>query len=187
MDPDKPRLCHPVTHRGCQLRRDFIILHRLTVDNWMKNMYKGEENIIIRDGFRKNTRCYRFIFHMKTFREKLTFVLTALAYIVFHIRTGQDLATIASGTFLQMMTTLPYAVGFTYVLIVILRHLTGTTPPWDRIFRIFFTIGILFAFFFALYEYGDRAEKMRKQQQEKPVTVSRIWQNENQKVRLYWA
>ncbi|HHL34209.1 MAG TPA: hypothetical protein ENJ30_07585 [Desulfobulbaceae bacterium] len=124
---------------------------------------------------------------MKTFREKLTFVLTALAYLLFHIRTGPDLATIASGTFLQIMTTLPYAVGFTYVLIVILRHLSGATPPWDRILRIFFTIGILFAFFFALYEYGDRAEKMRKRQQAKPVTVSRIWRNENPKVPLYWA
>jgi len=124
---------------------------------------------------------------MKTFREKLTFVLTALAYLLFHIRTGPNLAAIASGTFLQIMTTLPYAVGFTYVLIVILRHLSGTTPPWDRILRIFFTIGILFAFFFALYEYGDRAEKMRKRQQAKPTTVSRIWRNENPKVPLYWA
>ncbi len=125
---------------------------------------------------------------MKTFREKLTFVLTALAYLLFHIRTGHNLATIASGTFLQIMTTLPYAVGFTYVLVVILRHLSGgTTPPWDRIFRIFFTIGILFAFFFALYEYGDRAEKMRKQQTEKPVTVSRIYRNGNPKVQLYLA
>ncbi len=109
------------------------------------------------------------------------------AYLLFHIRTGQNLATIASGTFLQIMTTLPYSVGFTYMLIVILRHLCGTIPPWDRILRIFFTIGILFAFFFALYEYRDRAEKMRKQQQAKPATVSRIWQNENRKVRLYWA
>ncbi len=124
---------------------------------------------------------------MKTFREKLTFILTALAYLLFHIRTGPDLATIATGTFLQMMTTLPYAVGFTYVLVVILRHLGGATPPWDRILRIFFTIGILFAFFFALYEYGDRAEKMRRQQQKKPATVSRIWRNENRKVPLYWA
>ncbi len=124
---------------------------------------------------------------MKTFREKLTFIITALAYLLFHIRTGPDLATIVSGTFLQIMTTLPYAVGFTYVLVVIIRHLTGTTPPWDRIFRIFFTIGILFAFFFALYEYGDRAEKLRKQQTGKPVSVSRIYRNGNRKVPLYWA
>ncbi len=125
---------------------------------------------------------------MQTIREKITFVLTALAYLLFHLRTGPNLAAVASGTFIQIMTTLPYAVGFTYVLVVILRHLSGgTTPPWDRIFRIFFTIGILFAFFFALYEYGDRAEKMRKQQTEKPATVSRIYQDGNQKVRLYWA
>ena len=127
---------------------------------------------------------------MQTLREKITFILTALAYMVFHIRTGPDLATVASGTFLQMMTTLPYAVGFTYIFMVIIRHLTGQQMPWDRILRLFFTIGILFAFFFALYEYGDRAEKMRLKQEEakeKKTTVSRFCPDANQKVRLYWA
>ena len=127
---------------------------------------------------------------MQTLREKISFILTALAYVVFHIRTGHDLKTIASGTFIQMMTTLPYAVGFTYIFIVIIRHLTGQRPPWDRILRLFFTIGILFAFFFALYEYGDRAEKMRLRNEgaeEQKPTVSRFCPDANQKVRSYWA
>ena len=98
------------------------------------------------------------------------------------------MSSILSGTFVQVMTTAPYSIGFTYILVILIRYFTGgSTPPWDRIIRIFFTIGIFFAFFFALYEYGDRAEKLRKAQEENPPTVSRIYLNENQKVKLYWA
>ncbi len=125
---------------------------------------------------------------MKTLREKITLTLTGLAWLVFHVRTGPDAASIFSGTFIQIMTTTPYALGFTYILVIMIRYFTGgATPPWDRIARIFFTIGILFAFFFALYEYGDRAEKLRKQEEEESSTVSRICPDENPKVKLYWA
>ncbi|HEB68470.1 MAG TPA: hypothetical protein ENI88_02495 [Desulfobulbus sp.] len=125
---------------------------------------------------------------MKTFREKFTLTLTGLAWLVFHIRTGPDLGSILAGTFIQILTTIPYSIGFTYILVIIIRYFSGgETMPWDRILRIFFTIGIFFAFFFALYEYGDRAEKLRKAQEDNPATVSRIYLNENQKVKLYWA
>jgi len=125
---------------------------------------------------------------MKTFREKFTFTLTGLAWLVFHVRTGPDPGSILAGTLIQIMTIAPYSIGFTYILVILIRYFTGgATMPWDRILRIFFTIGIFFAFFFALYEYGDRAEKLRKAQEENPPTVSRIYLNENQKVKLYWA
>lgn len=125
---------------------------------------------------------------MKTLREKITFILTALAWFVFHVRTGPDLGSIISGTLVQIMTTAPYSIGFTYIIVYIIRYFTGgVMPPWDRILRIFFTIGMFFAFFFALYEYGDRAEKARQQEENKPVSVSRIYLNENQKVLSYWA
>lgn len=124
---------------------------------------------------------------MKTLREKITLTVTGLVWFIFHIRTGPDLTTIVSGTILQILTTAPYALGFTYILVVLIRYFTGgSTPPWDRILRIFFTIGILFAFFFALYEYGDRGEKLRKQKEE-VSTVSRTCPDENPKVKWYWA
>lgn len=98
------------------------------------------------------------------------------------------MTSILSGTLVQIMSTAPYSIGFTYILVFLIRHFTGGAAlPWDRVARIFFTIGILFAFFFALYEYGDRAEKLRREQEENPPTVSRIYRNENQKVKLYWA
>jgi hypothetical protein len=125
---------------------------------------------------------------MQTLREKITFVLTALAYLVFHIRTGPTLGSMISGTVEQLLTTAPYCIGFTFVLVAVIRYMhDGKRPAWDRIARIFFTIGILFAFYFALYEYGDRAEQERKKTESKPATESQYFRHDNQIVPLYWA
>ncbi len=94
---------------------------------------------------------------METLREKITFILTGLAYLLFHLRMGQDAGAILSGTFGQILLTAPYTIGFTYLAIIFIRYSSGGNwPPWDRIGRIFFTIGILLAFFFALYEYASK-------------------------------
>jgi len=125
---------------------------------------------------------------MQTLREKITFVLTALAYLVFHIRTGPTLGSMISGTVEQLLTTAPYCIGFTFVLVAVIRYMhDGKRPAWDRIARIFFTIGILFAFYFALYEYGDRAEQERIKIESKPATESQSFRHDNQMVPLYWA
>ena len=125
---------------------------------------------------------------MQTLREKITFVLTALAYLVFHIRTGPTMGSIISGTVEQLLTTAPYCIGFTFVLVAVIRYMhDGKRPAWDRIARIFFTIGILFAFYFSLYEYGDRAEQERKKSEGKPATESQYFQHDNQKLPLHWA
>ena len=121
-----------------------------------------------------------------TFREKLSLVLTFLAYLVFHIRTGPTTGAIIAGTVEQLLTTAPYCIGFTFVLVAIIRYMhDGKRPAWDRIARIFFTIGILFAFYFALYEYGGRAELEKKKLEKKQVTESLILQDENPMGPLY--
>ena len=103
---------------------------------------------------------------MKTFREKISFILTALAYLVFHLRTGPTAGAMVAGTVEQLLNTAPYCIGFTWVLVAIIRYMhKGKWPAWDRIARIFFTIGILFAFYFALYEYGDRGHQQQLQEQ----------------------
>jgi hypothetical protein len=96
---------------------------------------------------------------MGTFREKISFTLTGLAYFLFHLRLGSDAVSTAVGTLYQLLLTAPYTVGFTYIIAVVFRRMTGSGwPPWDRLLRIFFTIGIIFAFFFALYEYAGQGE-----------------------------
>jgi len=126
---------------------------------------------------------------MKTLREKISFILTALAYLVFHIRTGPTVGAVIAGTIEQLLTTAPYCIGFTFVLVAIIRYMhDGKRPAWDRIARIFFTIGILFAFYFALYEYGDRAQKKQlKLNGGKPAVESLFLRDDNPMVPLYWA
>ncbi len=125
---------------------------------------------------------------MQTLREKITFVLTALAYLVFHIRTGPTSGAMIAGTVEQLLTTAPYCIGFTFVLVAIIRYMhDGKRPAWDRIARIFFTIGILFAFYFALYEYGDRAHQEQLKLEGKPVSESLFLQGDNPMVPLYLA
>lgn len=89
-------------------------------------------------------------------RNTVALVLTGLAYVLFHLRLGADSAAIFSGTLAQMLLTAPYAIGFTYLLLYLYRRISRerVRPHWTRILRIFFTMGILFAFFFALYEHG---------------------------------
>ncbi len=124
---------------------------------------------------------------MHPFKEKIRFVLTALAYVVFHLRTGPDLGTVVLGTLIQMLTTAPYCIGFTYILVVIFRHYAGGVwPPWDRILRIFFTVGIIFGLFFNLYEIGERAQK--KEAASKPgISAVHFLEDGNRKVPWYWA
>ena len=81
-----------------------------------------------------------------------------LFYVLFHLRLGRTFGEGAAATIAQMLLTLPYAAGFTLVLLLAYRRLAGGDAPfkpdWTRVLRIFFTLGICFALFFALYEYG---------------------------------
>jgi len=126
---------------------------------------------------------------MQTLGEKISFVLTALAYLVFHVRTGSTTGSIVAGTLEQLLTTAPYCIGFTFVLVAIIRYMhDGKRPAWDRIARIYFTIGILFAFYFALYEYGDRAyQEQLKLEGKKPAIESLLLPGDTPTVQLYLA
>ena len=86
----------------------------------------------------------------------LTLVLTGFFYLIFHLRLGQSVGSSCAATLGQMFLTAPYALGFTFILVYLHRRISGQKerPPWTRLLRIFLTMGICFALFFALYEYG---------------------------------
>lgn len=86
----------------------------------------------------------------------LTLFFAGLGYVIFHLRLGQSLTATVLHTLAQMLLTAPYTIGFTFILISVYRRISGQQqrPPWTRVLRIFFAVGICFAFFFALYEYG---------------------------------
>jgi hypothetical protein len=103
---------------------------------------------------------------MQAFREGLTLAVIGAVYLLFHLRLGATATDIIVGTAKQLLTTAPYSIGFTWILVLILRFLhKGKQPTWDRIARIFFTLGILFAFYFALYERNERVLQEREQQE----------------------
>ena len=60
---------------------------------------------------------------MQTFRERFTLFLTAAAYLLFHLRLGPSAESIVTGTVAQLLTTVPYCIGFTWILVVIVRFL----------------------------------------------------------------
>ncbi|MCL2340405.1 MAG: hypothetical protein FWC49_01725 [Proteobacteria bacterium] len=121
---------------------------------------------------------------MSTIREKITFILTALAYLLFHLRLGADAAAVARGTVYQMLLTAPYALGFTYIVAVVFRRLTGKGwLPWDRLCRIFFTVGILFAFFFALYEYAGQGKPLEDRALQSDSSAARFFEDVLRRVR----
>jgi hypothetical protein len=108
---------------------------------------------------------------MKTLFEKVTFVLTGMVYVLFHLGKAPGNGSLAVGTLMALLNTLPYEIGITYLIVVFIRRTTGQRPPWDRILRIFFTVGILFGLIYGLYVRGA-LEQQRQQGQQVTVTCS---------------
>ena len=120
---------------------------------------------------------------MQTLREKISFILTALAYVLFHLRLGIDASATLMGTAYQVLLTAPYALGFTYIVAVVFRRMSGQGwLPWDRLLRVFFTVGILFAFFFALYEYAAQGLPPEQREQQRS-SAERIFEDVLHKLR----
>lgn len=75
---------------------------------------------------------------MSGFQGKLTFVVSAILYIVFNLRLGGDVLTSTKATLWQIGTTAPYVAGLSYIIIALLQYMAdGAKVPWDRRLRIF--------------------------------------------------
>jgi len=122
---------------------------------------------------------------MKTFREKLTFVVTLFVYLLFHLGKAPETGSILTGTAVALLNTLPYEIGLTYLILVFIRRNSGGEwPPWDRILRLFFTVGIIFGLIYNLYVRGIREQERLEQQQ---VSAVRSWEHNSRKIPSYWA
>jgi len=121
---------------------------------------------------------------MHTLREKITFMLTALAYVLFHLGKAPDSGSILVGTTMALLNTLPYELGLSYMIVVFIRRTSGGKwPPWDRILRIFFTVGIVFGLIYSLYVRGALEQERRERQ----VSVTRFWEDDIRRGPLYSA
>lgn len=116
---------------------------------------------------------------MQTLNEKITFILTGMVYILFHLGKAPGDGSLAVGTMMALLNTLPYEIGISYLIVLFIRRTTGgPLPPWDRIMRIFFTVGILFGLIYGLYVRGALEQE---RQQGRQVTAARSGQDDSRK------
>ncbi len=95
---------------------------------------------------------------METTKGKVSFYVTAIAYVLFNLRIGQDPMSTIQATLLQILQTAPYVIGITCVAVAILQYMAeGEKVPWPQRFRLFFTIGIFAGLVYAIYEYTGAA------------------------------
>lgn len=91
---------------------------------------------------------------MSELKEKVTFYLSALLYLLFNLRLGEDAMTTARATVLQILQTAPYIIGFTIFIVTFLQYAAGGRKmPWERRLRVFFALGIMGGLIFAIFEY----------------------------------
>lgn len=58
---------------------------------------------------------------------------------------------VATGS--HLLVAGPVTVGGTILVVSVLQRMSDGRLPWDRVFRIFLTFGIIFEFFFGIYHY----------------------------------
>lgn len=91
---------------------------------------------------------------METTKGKVSFFITAVAYLLFNLRLAQDTMGTIQATLWQILQTAPYVVGITCVAVAVVQYMAdGEKVPWPQRFRLFFTIGIFAGLVYAIYEY----------------------------------
>lgn len=80
-------------------------------------------------------------------------------YLLFNFRysPGSAAESIKS-TLIQLLLTSPFVAGLTILVVTFMQRSTGERLPWDRIIRIYCTLGIIIGFFYALNEYWLKAQ-----------------------------
>lgn len=93
---------------------------------------------------------------MQSIKEKVSFYLSAVVYVLFNLRLGADVLATVKATLWQMVVeTGYYVVGITYVIIALLQYMAdGEKLPWDRRLRLFFAVGIMVGLYYAIYNYA---------------------------------
>lgn len=92
---------------------------------------------------------------MQKIKEKITLIITGLVYLIFNLRPTADLLVTVKATLYQIASTAPYVAGVTLVIVATVQYMSdGQKVPWDRRLRLFFTIGIIAGFVYAIFEHA---------------------------------
>lgn len=92
---------------------------------------------------------------MDGIKEKITFYLSGVLYLLFNLRVGATALESLKATFWQLLQTAPFVIGITWMIVVFLQYMAnGQKMPWDRRIRIFFALGIMAGLMYGIYEYA---------------------------------
>ena len=96
---------------------------------------------------------------MSTIKKNISLGLVICAYLLFNFRYDpESLGSTIKSTLIQVLMTAPFVVGLTILVVSFMQRATGDRLPWDRIVRIYCTLGIIIGFFYDLSEYWLRAQ-----------------------------
>ena len=92
-------------------------------------------------------------------KKNISLALVIITYLLFNFRysPGSMLISVKS-TMIQLLFTAPFVIGLTILVVSFMQRSTGERLPWDRIARIYCTLGIIIGFFYALNEYWLNAQ-----------------------------
>lgn len=92
---------------------------------------------------------------MGNFKEKITFYLSGLLYLLFNIRLGSTPLESIKASIWQIVQTAPFIIGVTWMIVLFMQYMAnGQKMPWDRRVRLFFAIGIMAGLIYGIYEYA---------------------------------
>ena len=96
---------------------------------------------------------------MSTIKKNISLGLVICVYLLFNLRYApESLVTTVKSTLTQLLITAPFVVGLTILGVSFMQRSTGERLPWDRIVRIYCTLGSMIGLVYALSEYWLRAQ-----------------------------
>ena len=96
---------------------------------------------------------------MHSIKKNISLVAVIFFYLLFNFRySPESFAFSIKSTLVQILVTSPFVIGLTILVVSFMQRSTGERLPWDRIVRIYCTLGIIIGFFYALNEYWLNAQ-----------------------------
>ena len=96
---------------------------------------------------------------MHAIKKNISLVAVIITYLFFNFRYSPESSVDSiKSTLVQLLLTSPFVVGLTILVVSFMQRSTGERLPWDRVARIYCTLGIIIGFFYALNEYWLSAQ-----------------------------
>ena len=96
---------------------------------------------------------------MHVIKKNISLVAVIIFYLLFNFRySPESFVYSIKSTLVQILVTSPFVVGLTILVVSFMQRSTGQRLPWDRVVRIYCTLGIIIGFFYALNEYWLNAQ-----------------------------